>query len=319
MNYQTERLLHAHQILQELKVSEILLPYSPTLAGTVPIGIDIPGSDLDIICEVYDLPGFQDRVVAKFSQMSNFRIKQISIGGIPSVVASFIYGEFPIEIFGQPQTVNQQNAYRHMQIEARLLTIGGEKARKEIKRLKQSGLKTEPAFAHYFCIAGDPYQRLLEIEALSDQDLLQFVQERKNGCVFCDIAASRKEASKVFEDEYTVAFMNLRQANEGHVLVIPKKHYPSICELNDEIASQLLRTVVKVAKAVKQSIKPEGITVWQSNGEAAGQEIDHVHFHVLPRYVDDQVIRFYPDHPQIREREDLERIAEIVREVIQAH
>jgi len=67
MNYQTERLLHAHQILQELKVSEILLAYSPTLAGTVPIGIDIPGSDLDIICEVYHLPGFQDRVVAKFS------------------------------------------------------------------------------------------------------------------------------------------------------------------------------------------------------------------------------------------------------------
>ena len=151
---------------------------------------------------------------------------------------------------------------------------------------------------------------------MSDQDLLQFVQERKNGCVFCEIVAFRKEASKVFEDEYTLAFMNLRQANEGHVLVIPKKHYSSICELDDEIASHLLQTVVKVAKAIKQSIKPEGITVWQSNGEAAGQEIDHVHFHILPRYMDDQVISFYPHPPTVRERQDLERIATIIREVV---
>lgn len=316
MNYQSERLRRARQTLHELRVSERLVDYSPILAGTVPIGVDVAGSDLDILCEVYDLLGFQDLIVAEFSQMNNFRIKQVNISGIPSVVANFIYGEFPIEIFGQPQPVNQQDAYRHMQIEARLLMIAGEKARKEIKQLKQSGLKTEPAFAHYFCIAGDPYQSLLEIAALNDQDLLQFVQERKKVCVFCEIVASEKEASKVFEDEYTIAFMNLRQANEGHVLVIPKKHCPSICELNNEIASKLLQTVVAVAKAIKQSIKPEGITVWQSNGEAAGQEIDHVHFHVLPRYMDDQVIGFYPHSPTVRERQDLERIAKIIREAI---
>lgn len=317
MHFRTERLLRAYQVLQELKVFEALRDYSPVLVGTIPLGIDVPGSDLDIICEVYDLPGFQERVVAAFGQMKHFRVKQVSIGGTPSIIANFSYDEFPIEIFGQPRPVDQQSAFRHMQIEARLLTIGGVEARKAIRQLKQSGFKTEPAFAHYFRIEGDPYQRLLEMAAMSDQDLLQFVQGKKESCVFCDIVASRKAASKVYEDEYTVAFMNLRQANEGHVLVIPKKHYRSLDELDDEIASHLLQTVVKVTKAVKQSINPEGITVWQSNGEAAGQEVEHVHFHILPRYVDDQVIRFYPNPPQVCEWKDLERIAAMIRAVIQ--
>jgi len=67
---------------------------------------------------------------------------------------------------------------------------------------------------------GDPYQRLLELSTLSDQELQRIVQGEKN-CIFCDIIAHRREASRVYEDEYTVAFMNLRQANEGHVLVVP--------------------------------------------------------------------------------------------------
>ena len=312
----TERQLQAHKVLQRLGVFDALKKYSPLLVGTIPLGIDVANSDLDIICEVHDFPQFERQVITAFGQMEDFRIRQATVGGVPSVIANFTYGEFPIEIFGQPRPVIEQNAYRHMQVECRLLMIGGEKARQAIRRLKQLGLKTEAAFAQYFRIEGDPYQRLLELSTLSDQELQRIVQGEKN-CIFCDIIAHRREASRVYEDEYTVAFMNLRQANEGHVLVVPKGHYPSICELNDEIASHLLSTVVRIARAIKQSFEPEGITIWQSNGEAAGQEIEHVHFHILPRYTDDEVIQFYPESAQVCERAELDRIAKRIREAIQ--
>ena len=317
MPTQAERLQRAYQVLQELGIFEILRDYTPTLVGTIPLGIDVPGSDLDVICEVYDLPDFRERIVAAFGRMKHFRVKQVLIGGVPSTVAKFIYHGFPIEIFGQPCPVDRQNAYRHMQIEARLLAIDGEEAREAIRWLKWAGVKTEPAFAHYFRIQGDPYQRLLEIAMLSNRELQHVAQKGRKSCIFCDIAASKVEVSKVYEDEHTVAFMNLRQANEGHVLVIPKKHYRSVDELDDEIAAHILQTVVKIVRAIKQSISPEGIAIWQSNGEAAGQKIEHVHFHILPRYMDDQVIRFCPNLPRVSQREDLERIAAMIRAMIQ--
>lgn len=86
-------------------------------------------------------------------------------------MASFNYGEFTVEIFGQPRPVVKQNAYHHMIVEARLLAIGGEQARREIRRLKASGLKTEPAFARYFDLEGDPYEVLLQLASLSEDKL----------------------------------------------------------------------------------------------------------------------------------------------------
>lgn len=315
---QTKLLQRANSILNDLKIYEALQEYSPTLTGTIPIGIEIPESDLDIICEAHDLIDFQSRIVDWYGHMEDFKIKQDSIGDVPTVVASFIHDAFPIEIFGQPIPVAEQHAYRHMQIEARLLTFGGVKAQQAIRQLKLSGLKTEPAFAAYFGLDGDPYQHLLTLAELSDEKLQLLIQDKPEDCVFCDIAASREEASRVFENDHTLAFMNLRQANEGHVLVIPKKHYPRIYDLDNEIASQLMKTVVIVSQAVNNSVHPEGISIWQSNGEAAGQEIDHVHVHILPRYSNDQVIHFYPDPPQPRERDDLDRMAQKIKAKIQA-
>ncbi|RKY66402.1 MAG: DUF4269 domain-containing protein, partial [Candidatus Latescibacterota bacterium] len=153
----TERQLQAHKVLQRLGVFDALKKYSPLLVGTIPLGIDVANSDLDIICEVHDFPQFERQVITAFGQMEDFRIRQATVGGVPSVIANFTYGEFPIEIFGQPRPVIEQNAYRHMQVECRLLMIGGEKARQAIRRLKQLGLKTEAAFAQYFRIEGDPY------------------------------------------------------------------------------------------------------------------------------------------------------------------
>jgi histidine triad (HIT) family protein len=101
-------------------------------------------------------------------------------------------------------------------------------------------------------------------------------------CVFCEVAAGTRDASVVHDSANIMAFMDLRQFNPGHVLVIPRRHIPTIFELDDATAAELMAAVIRVAKAVRQAFKPDGINVTPSNGEAAGQEIFHLHFHVHP-------------------------------------
>lgn len=166
-----ERQRRAYYALQDLKIIEVLLNHTPVLVGTIPIGIDVESSDLDIVCHVCDLDKFSQLVIDAFGQSVGFRIKQKLVKGIPSVVASVFHAGFRVEIFGQPVEVTEQHAYRHMVVEDRLLLIGGDAARKGIQGLKRDGVKTEPAFARYFDLVGDPYERLLELSRLNMQEL----------------------------------------------------------------------------------------------------------------------------------------------------
>jgi hypothetical protein len=146
----------------------VLRDYYPVLAGTIPLGIDVDGSDLDVICQADDLEAFAGCVRAAYGSCEGFRLRRKSINGLPTVIASFHAYGFPVEIFAQPLPVTEQNAYRHMQVEARLLAIGGDEARRAIHRLKAQGMKTEPAFAQYFGLRGDPYRVLLELAKLDE-------------------------------------------------------------------------------------------------------------------------------------------------------
>ena len=161
----------AYRALESLGIMRILRAYSPLLVGTIPIGIDVQTSDLDVVCEARDLVAFERRVSEAFGQRVGFRIRRKSIKGVPSVVANLLHRGFEVEIFGQPQPVTEQHAYRHMVVEARLLAIGGEEARREIRRLKGAGLKTEPAFARYFGLTEDPFEALLELSRLGEVEL----------------------------------------------------------------------------------------------------------------------------------------------------
>lgn len=161
----------AFHSLQTLDIFRRLEAYTPVLAGTIPLDIDIESSDLDIICCAADLEAFASDVTAQFGNQQGFQIAQKTIRREPCVVAKFEFQGFPIEIFGQNRPVEQQYAYRHMLVEARLLVLGGESARQEIRRLKQNGLKTEPAFAHYFHLAGDPYEVLYRMSFLREDEL----------------------------------------------------------------------------------------------------------------------------------------------------
>jgi hypothetical protein len=158
-----ERQRSAFQALQSLGVFSVLRDHTPVLVGTLPIAVDVADSDLDIVCEARDLDGFERQVTAAFGACEGFRIKRKLIKGVESVIASFVHAGFPIELFGQQRPVTEQDAYRHMVVEARLLESAGEAARREIRRLKRAGLKTEPAFARYFGLEGDPYEALLRL------------------------------------------------------------------------------------------------------------------------------------------------------------
>ena len=117
---------------------------------------------------------------------------------------------------------------------------------------------------------------------------------RDNDCVFCRIISGELDAATVYEDESTLAFMNLRQSNEGHVLVVPRKHLEQIYDLDEDTASSLASTICKVARAIRRVYNPDGLSIWQSNGPAAFQEVPHVHWHVFPRYTDDGLLVVYP-------------------------
>jgi histidine triad (HIT) family protein len=101
-------------------------------------------------------------------------------------------------------------------------------------------------------------------------------------CIFCQIIQKQLPASVVYEDEQVVAFLSNRPVNEGHTLVVPKKHYANFYEISEDEAAYLFRIVKRVALAVRDSVDAEGIRIVQNNGEAAGQVVFHLHVHVIP-------------------------------------
>jgi histidine triad (HIT) family protein len=117
------------------------------------------------------------------------------------------------------------------------------------------------------------------------------------GCVFCEIVEGRAPADIVYHDELTIAVVDPRQHNAGHVLVIPKKHLNDVRELDERTGSAVMRTIVEIARAVDRAFPNEGMTVWYSVGPAAFQEVPHLHVHVHPRRLGDGLLRVYPDAP----------------------
>jgi hypothetical protein len=148
--------------IDRLGILQDLQAYSPLLCGTIPLGIDIPGSDLDIVLEVHDLVAFQKQLQLLYSHLPGFRLASLLVTGVPTVTCNFQFSGFDFELFAQPQPAEQQNAYLHLLVEHHLLTAYPQ-VRAEIIRLKRSGLKTEPAFARVFGLSGDPYEQLLRL------------------------------------------------------------------------------------------------------------------------------------------------------------
>ena len=126
-------------------------------------------------------------------------------------------------------------------------------------------------------------------------------------CIFCKIARKETEASIVYEDADVMAFMNIRPANEGHTLIIPKQHYVDIFDIPEKLLEANHKVTKKIAVAVKKATKADGVSIVQQNGAAAGQEIFHLHVHVIPRFEGKKMPRF--EELVLAERETVDAAA----------
>jgi len=102
-------------------------------------------------------------------------------------------------------------------------------------------------------------------------------------CIFCKIIAGEIPCFKLYEDDTSLAFMDINPANEGHVLVIPKEHYADVLAVSNAALSSTVVTAKKIAAALDKTLGPDGMNLIQCNGPAAAQSVLHFHMHVLPR------------------------------------
>jgi len=134
-------------------------------------------------------------------------------------------------------------------------------------------------------------------------------------CIFCQIIMGEATSSKVYEDEVCLVFMDIQPVNPGHLLVVPKLHFIDLSDLPANVGAHLFQVAQRLALILpKTAVKSEGVDLFLAHGEAAGQEIFHIHLHVIPRYEEDGFgFRFGPNYSNLPERSELEAIASQIK------
>ena len=110
-----------------------------------------------------------------------------------------------------------------------------------------------------------------------------------NDCIFCKIAAGEIPATKIYEDDVVVAFLDIGPVSDGHTLVISRQHFGQLHDCPPELLGQIATRLGKIAKAVSVAMASDGYNVLCNNGRAAGQVVEHLHFHVIPKKAGDDV------------------------------
>lgn len=106
------------------------------------------------------------------------------------------------------------------------------------------------------------------------------------GCIFCKIIKKEIPADIIYEDSKTLAFLDINPVNKGHTLVIPKEHYETIIDIPENLLLNTIKTTKKLAIALSKI--SDGVSITQNNKKAGGQLVPHLHFHVIPRYKNDE-------------------------------
>ncbi|MFA9559632.1 DUF4269 domain-containing protein [Evansella sp. AB-rgal1] len=151
----------AYSVIQELNLMNDLSEFNPIVCGTIPIEIDIEGSDLDIILNVNHFLSFENKVTKLYKNYEKFVLKRTNSRKSPVIKANFLYQGFEFELFGQAQPVTKQYAYLHMIIEYKLM-IQFPEMKEKVIHFKQKGVKTERAFCQVLGLKGeDAYETLL--------------------------------------------------------------------------------------------------------------------------------------------------------------
>jgi histidine triad (HIT) family protein len=136
-------------------------------------------------------------------------------------------------------------------------------------------------------------------------------------CVFCRILGGELPASIVYQDESAVAVLDLYPIHTGHALVVPREHHADVASCPPQLAGHLFAVSARLGPAIVRATNAHGFNVWTANGRAAGQDIFHLHLHVLPRYRDDTFgLRFPKGYPDEARRTDLDALAEKVRKMM---
>lgn len=162
------------EAIERSGVIAVLAEFDPHVAGTPPLGLDLPGSDIDILCEALEPERFAAVAWRAFSHLPGFGLHQWAKEGGP-VIARFHAEGWDFELFASADAVAAQPGWRHFLVERRLLALGGERMRAGVMAMRQGGMKTEPAFARLLGLEGDPYIALLELELVSDDALIDLI------------------------------------------------------------------------------------------------------------------------------------------------
>jgi histidine triad (HIT) family protein len=140
-----------------------------------------------------------------------------------------------------------------------------------------------------------------------------------SNCIFCQIVAGQSPVSMVYQDERCSAFMDIQPVNPGHLLIIPNCHATFLAHLDEETGAQMFRVAQRLAQALRDSgiLRCEGVNLFLADGEAAFQEVFHVHLHVIPRYKHDGFgLTFSSDYFVRPERAELDKVAAAIRGTI---
>jgi histidine triad (HIT) family protein len=134
--------------------------------------------------------------------------------------------------------------------------------------------------------------------------------------IFSKIASGEIPSIKVYEDERTLAFLDIGPAARGHTLVICKGEFADLWSVPEETLAAVTRTVQRVALGLRDALKPDGLNVIQNNGAASGQTVFHYHVHLIPRWEGDNAVRLWK--PQQADQDELQAAAEQIRQAIGA-
>lgn len=129
-------------------------------------------------------------------------------------------------------------------------------------------------------------------------------------CVFCDIIDGKIPSEKIYEDDYCLAILDISQLTWGHTLVMPKRHIENILEADDATLEHLILVTRELSRKITANVGAKGCNIFVNTGEAAGQSVPHLHFHIVPRYGPEDAVTtsFKADH----EPYDLKAVAQSI-------
>lgn len=115
-------------------------------------------------------------------------------------------------------------------------------------------------------------------------------------CIFCKMVAGQIPVARVYEDDAILAFLDIGPVSDGHTLVIPKQHFERLDDCPAEVLAQVAARLGKIAGAVSAAMQSDGCNLLCNNGPAAGQLVNHLHFHIIPRRMGDRLFHHWPAH-----------------------